>query len=296
MAPILTVIVCTYNRSDWLRGCLRSLEPQSSHETVEVLVIDNNSTDDTAAVVREFSGRRPNLRYVFEANQGLSHARNRGLKEAQGQIVAYIDDDAKANSEWVLAIILFFEATPDASGVSGSYDAFSTIPIPSWFPKEYGRWSLGDQTRRMKAGEWINGTNMAFRRQALLELGGFDTSLGMNGNKVAYGEETRLMREMLNRGMHVYYCAEMRVDHAILPHKLKLSWLFKSSYASGYDGVKTHGYSRGATGYLPVLAKQMVLSFFSLFFCKDRYLKTRLYRSLSPLLYHTGFLVRLMGL
>src|SRR5207302_11342340 len=106
-------------------------------------------------------------------------------------------------------------------------------------PKEYGVGSLGNETRKLQSGEWINGMNMAFIKCSLTEVGGFDTSIGMNGNKVAYGEETHLTRRMLDRSMQIYYCAEMRVDHAILPHKLKLRWLLHSNFANGYDGVTT---------------------------------------------------------
>src|SRR5439155_8972901 len=125
----------------------------------------------------------------------------------------------------------------------------------------------------LQSGEWINGMNMAFKKCALTEVGGFDTSIGMNGNKVAYGEETHLTRRMLDRSMQIYYCAEMRVDHAILPHKLKLRWLLHSNFANGYDGVTTFNYKGSAVTYLPrlVLSAGRALTLF--LFSKERYLK-----------------------
>lgn len=295
MTPILSVIICTFNRSDWLQGCLSSLEPQCRDSSVEVLIVDNNSSDDTLQVTQQFTSRLPNFRYIFEKTQGLSHARNRGIQEAQGQYLAYLDDDAKAYPDWVDATIHFFETTPDASGVGGPYNAFSKVPIPDWFPKEFGCWSLGDKTRKMNKGEWINGMNMAFRKQALIEVGGFDTSIGMTGTKVSYGEETNLMLKMLERNMHIYYCAEMHVDHAVLPHKLKLAWLLKSHFANGYDGVRTFNYKGHALAYIPRLAWQTWKAFVRFFSCKEEFFKTRIYRSLGLLFWHIGFFVKLVG-
>lgn len=295
MSPIVSVVVCTYNRSDWLPGCLSSLESQCNDGTVEVLVIDNNSTDVTSSIAHEFINRLPNFKYIFEGVQGLSHARNRGFKEAQGQIVAYIDDDAKAYPDWVKAIIHFFEAHPDVSGVGGQHKAFSLVPIPKWFPKEYGNRSLGSETRLLQKGEWISGLNMAFKKSALIEAGGFDISIGMSGEKVSYGEETQLTLRMLERGMQIYYCAEMRVEHAILPHKLKLCWLLHSKFANGYDGVTTFSYKGNAITFLPRLVRCVGLTLILFLRSKERYLKTRIFRSMAPLCWNVGFFVKLLG-
>jgi glucosyl-dolichyl phosphate glucuronosyltransferase len=295
MSPILSIVICTYNRSDWLPGCLAALEPQCIDDAVEVLIVDNNSSDATRQVAQQYTSRLPNFKYIFEGTQGLSHARNRGFREALGQFVAYLDDDAKAYPDWVKATIDFFSTHPYASGVAGPYNAFSLIPIPPWFPKEFGCWSLGDETRKMRDGEWINGMNMAFKKQALVEVGGFDTSIGMTGNKVSYGEETNLMLRMLERGMQIYYCAEMHVHHAVLPHKLSLLWLLKSSFANGYDGVKTFGHKGNAISYLPGLVRLAMVSFRQFIACDEHYLKTRIYRSIAPLLWHIGFFVKLLG-
>lgn len=295
MSPILAIVVCTYNKSEWLPGCLSSLESQCNDDSVEVLIIDNNSTDATSSIAHGFTDRLPNFKYIFEGTQGLSQTRNRGYKEARGQIVAYIDDDAKAYPDWAKAIIHFFETHPDASGVGGPYNAFSLVPIPAWFPKEYGCRSLGNETRLLQKGEWIGGMNMAFKKQALTELGGFDTSIGMNGNKVSYGEETQLTLRMLESGMQIYYCAEMCVDHAIRPDKLTLRWLLHSDFANGYDGVTTFNYKGSAGTFLPGLVRSAGRALTQLLFSKEKYLKTRIYRSVAPLCWHVGFFVKLMG-
>ncbi len=296
MPLVLSIIICTYNRSSWLRVCLNSLLPQCQDDSVEVLVVDNNSTDDTASVVREFSDRCPHVKYVPEPAQGLSYARNRGIKEALGRIVAYIDDDGRAHPDWVRTILKFFEGTPNASGVGGPYYAFSSVTIPPWFPKEYGNKSLGEEARLLQSGEWLSGTNMIFTKDALVEIGGFDTSIGMSGTKISYGEETNLVMKLRERGKLVYYCPEMRVDHAILPYKLRLSWLLRSNFSSGYAGVTTFNHTGGAGSYIPRLLWSMVRACGLFVSSNERYLKTRIYRSFSRLCWDVGFFAKLVGL
>ncbi len=296
MSLLLTIVVCTYNRSDWLPDCLSSLESQCNNELVELLLIDNNSTDATESIARELTDRLPNSRYIFEGAQGLSHARNRGFKEARGKFVAYIDDDAKAEQGWAKAIIHFFETHPDASGVGGQHKAFSPVPIPVWFPKEYGSRSLGNETRLLQKGEWISGTNMGFSKSALVEIGGFNPSIGMTGNKDSYGEETQLTIRMRERGMKIYYCAEMCVEHAILPYKLKLHWLLRSNFANGYDGVNTFNFSGSAIRYFPRVVRSLRRALILFFHSKEKHFKTRLYRSMAPLCWDLGFFAKLLGL
>ena len=293
--PILSVIVCTYNRSFWMRNCLESLVEQCRDESrVEVLIVDNNSTDDTRTVAEEYTARLPNFRYLLEQVQGLSHGRNRGYREARGELVAYIDDDARAHPDWVISIIRFFEIHPQVTGVGGPYNAFSTVSIPDWFPSEYGRRSLGSETRAIRDNEWISGTNMIFRKQALEEIGGFDTGLGMAGNKISYGEETNLVRRMRANGMQIYYCPTIVVDHVIMPYKLSLRWLLQSNYSNGKDGVKTFEYKGNAITYLPALIRGLLLVPVKFFTCNERYFKTRIYRSVSQLYWQLGFFVKLL--
>ena len=291
----LTIIVCTFNRSFWLRKCLESLvQPCADENAVEVLIVDNNSTDDTRKVAEEFTARLPNFRYLLERTQGLSHARNRGYREAQGLYVAYIDDDARACNDWVDSIIQFFELHPQVTGVGGPYNAFSNVPIPDWFPKEYGSRNLGDETREIKNDEWISGTNMIFSKHVLEEIGGFDTSLGMTGNKTSYGEETNLVRRMKAKGWQIYYCPNIVVEHAILPYKLSLWWLLKSNYFNGKDGVKTFEHKGTAIMYLYVLIRGVWHAFRSFIASDEKYLKTRIYRSTSRLFWQLGFFVKLL--
>src|SRR5215470_3907373 len=100
----LSVLICTYNRCQTLAATLESVAAQVVPPSLgwEILVIDNNSSDETRRVVEEFQGRFSNrIRYLFEPEQGLSHARNAGIREAKGEILAFFDDDELADAHWL---------------------------------------------------------------------------------------------------------------------------------------------------------------------------------------------------
>lgn len=131
----LSIVVCTYNRADLLVDCLESLVNQDvDPESYEVIIVNNNSTDKTLEVVDRFAKKYPNIRTVQELNQGLSHARNRGWREARGKYVAYIDDDAKASPDWCKRILnTFSTVTPTPAAVGGQiFPYYETLP-PAWF-------------------------------------------------------------------------------------------------------------------------------------------------------------------
>lgn len=235
MSPLISVVVCTYNRAPQLEDCLSSLEGQQvADDLFEVLVVDNNSTDQTRECIARFEEARGVFRYLQEHRQGLSHARNAGWENAQGRYVAYIDDDAKASSDWVGEMLSFIDRNPSVEAFGGPYSAYTTVQAPAWFPPEYGSWSLGDQERALKADdEYVNGTNMVFRKQTLISLGGFNPALGMKGEKVLYGEETQLQVLLRRQGGIVYYAPRMKVAHLIAPYKFHLRWLLRSTFLNG---------------------------------------------------------------
>ncbi len=241
MKKVISVIVCTYNRSRLLSSCLESLTAQTlDREKYEVLVIDNNSTDATLQVATEYAAKNSHFTVVAEPTQGLSHARNRGWKEAAGQFVAYIDDDAKAHPDWLAQMHAFIERNPHVEAFGGPFEAFFEAELPQWFPPEYGRWSLGDRERPIRVGEeFINGTNMVFRKGLLESLGGFKVTLGMTGRRLSYGEETRLLVDLAERGIPVYYLPGMQVAHLVAHYKANLGWLLMSAYASGRCSAET---------------------------------------------------------
>ena len=132
----LTVLICTWNRARLLRETLDSLAHVRVPDGLcwDVLVIDNNSTDDTASVVQERSQTFPvALRYVFEPRQGKSAAMNTGIRESHHPLIAFADDDVKVSRDWLTAVAAGFREHPDAAYLGGSVAPIWEAPCPQWF-------------------------------------------------------------------------------------------------------------------------------------------------------------------
>jgi glycosyltransferase involved in cell wall biosynthesis len=243
---LISVVVCTFNRAGLLEISLQSLSNQLLEDSgYEVIVADNNSTDNTRQVVSKFRHSLTNLRYCFEAKQGLSYARNRGWQEARGEYVAYIDDDCKVPEQWLtVAKKIIEQISPDVFG--GPYFAFYNTPKPHWFKDAYGSRDLGNVARELTDGEYLSGGNIFFRRELLEILGGFDVSFGMSGQRLAYGEETALLKHIRETmPERVIYCdPEMYVHHLVHSKKMSLPWIIRQRFVGGrysYRVFKNNG-------------------------------------------------------
>lgn len=193
----ISVVVCTYNRSDLLFDCLDSLLHQDIDKNLyEVVIVDNNSTDDTAACIAKFLTKTTLFRSVNESRPGVSHARNRGWREARGTYVAFIDDDGRAASDWVRKILnCFSQVVPLPAAVGGVIRPVYESPPPKWFVEEFELRSWGQvagflSPPKLKLG--FSGANMAFQRSVIEEYGGFREQFGHNGENIGFGEETDL--------------------------------------------------------------------------------------------------------
>lgn len=240
-APLISVVVCTYNRAALLAQALETLGAQSLDPALyEILVIDNNSTDDTRATVERFA---PRARHVLETAQGLSHARNRGWREARGTYVAYTDDDCKLLPGWLATARRVIEQRAPAA-FGGPYFAFYMTPKPAWFKDSYASHDQGDEARALGPGEYLDGGNVFVRRDVLDALGGFDPGLGMAGKRVAYGEETDLINRLraADPDALVWYDPALYVLHLVKPQFMSLRWLVRQRFAGGRDWYRlSHG-------------------------------------------------------
>jgi glycosyltransferase involved in cell wall biosynthesis len=120
--PEISVIICSYNRSSYIINAVNSLFHQTmQRDRFEVVVVDNNSIDNTGELVREFINTHPyfNLHYMTEKRQGASYARNTGAAIAKAPLLCFMDDDAVAEPDFLERIVAFFYATPDATGLGG---------------------------------------------------------------------------------------------------------------------------------------------------------------------------------
>lgn len=234
---LISVVVCTYNRCGLLEQVMKTLTSQTLlGDQFEILVIDNNSKDNTPTVVAHIIKEKPkiSIRYILETKQGLSHARNRGWNEAKGEYIAYIDDDCKAPKQWLeVAKRIIDQYSPAIFG--GPYYAFYNSPKPKWFKDSYASHTLGEKSHPIGHDEFVSGGNIFFRKSLLQKIGGFDPKLGMMGNKIAYGEETALQiyaRDSMPNEL-IYYDPELYVYHLVRPEKMSLKWILRQQFSHG---------------------------------------------------------------
>ena len=257
----ISAIICTRNRAAYLPHAIQSLARQSlPRANYEIIVVDNDSTDDTADVVTGLMSEVPNLRYVHESNPGLSWARNRGLKEAYSPIVAFLDDDATATDEWLAVILEAFSIEPCPACVGGPVEPWWEIPKPNWFPESLvgcHYLNFGQQPRWCRyPTEHPVGCNMAFLKERVDQLGGFNVLL----NK--YNDETELMGRIAEAGGGIFYEPRAGVRHLIAKERLSLRWQMRRYYEEGVSrAVAASCQTRSArSGRIRQLGQNLVLT------------------------------------
>lgn len=238
----ISVIVCTYNGASRLKPVVDSLLGQNYDAGgFEILIVDNDSTDKTREVCEGIIRNSPkkHIEYHFEKNRGLSHARNRGIQESKGEIVAFIDDDAVADPTWLLSIHRVL-SDPTIHAVGGKVLPIFDKPRPYWLAGGIDTMltilDLGDQMVPFQYPyNGPCGTNMAFRKSVFDRVGYFDPALGRCGNKLLGGEETDLLMRMELNGMTFVYCPDCVVHHHVPQDRLTKPCVRKRALYQGYS-------------------------------------------------------------
>jgi glycosyltransferase involved in cell wall biosynthesis len=234
----LDVIIPTYNREHLLPLTLNSLLAAEIPAGLDagVTVVDNNSTDGTRQVIESFAktsnGR---VSYVFERQQGRSHALNAGVNATSGDLVGVIDDDEEIDSQWFK---IAFEAFTmrDVDFIGGPYVPQWSITPPTWLPPQYGSvvgWVNGGDTEvpfdRNYPGILMGG-NAIFKRSVLLEVGLYTTWLGRTDKGLLSGEDEELYDRLLASGAKGMYLPQLKIYHHVpaerLTKKYFRSWCF----------------------------------------------------------------------
>jgi glycosyltransferase involved in cell wall biosynthesis len=230
----ITVAICTWNRCELLRQTLDQMTRLIVPPGVswELLIVNNNCADATDAVIEEFSATLP-LGRLFEPLPGLSHARNRALREAAGDYILWIDDDVLVDGEWLVAFVKTIERHPSAAAVGG--------PITPWFPIEpdpvlmaafpflkNGFCGLDHGPEEIVLGpeQTLFGANMAMSRLAIGTLT-FNPRLGTVSGSGMAGEETDFIERLRKNGGPVLWSPAMRVKHYVDPSRMNLRYLIK---------------------------------------------------------------------
>ena len=254
--PVISVIICTYNRAAMLARALETICNQTlDRNCYEIVVVDNNSTDPTRGVVEQCRLSCPELRYCFEEKQGLSHARNHGWKQARGSYVAYIDDDCEVPTEWLtVAQEIITQSSPVAFG--GPIRNTRCPRMPDWYKDSYLYRETITSPGFLPPGEYwrIVGMNMFFRRDLIDVIGQFDPALGMRGENVAYGEETAFLEAVAKHFPDkLYFDPRLYVYDIMRPEKMRIDYVLRASFAAGRSFRRRK--PRGKTGRGILLAK-----------------------------------------
>lgn len=207
----------------------------------ELIVVDNNSKDKTRALFEEYKKKAPwDLKYIFEAKQGLSRARNRGIQHAQGKIVAFTDDDVIVDRHWISNIYKSFAEYP--VGVAGGkiLPVWET-PKPNWLVTDLYPYlallDLGDQPIYLKYPEIIYGANFAVQAELFRKYGGFNPDLGRIGQKLFCHEELDFIHRLHKGGEKILYHPKILVHHCISRKRLSKSYFRRWRYNAGASGA-----------------------------------------------------------
>lgn len=244
---LLTVAICTWNRAPLLRKTLEQMTQLIAPASAEweLLVVNNNCTDDTVSVIEHYADRLP-LRRLFEAEPGLSNARNTAIREAKGEYVVWTDDDVLVDAHWLAGYTQAFRRWPEASVFGG--------PIEPWFEGEPPRWvkesfsylegvfavrNLGSEAVALSRKAYPFGANMAIRRD-VYERFTYDPELGRRPGDAMGGEEMVLMWKLFDAGEQGRWVPDARVRHWIPRERQTLTYVREYFLGGGRLLAKLH--------------------------------------------------------
>lgn len=231
-----SIIIPTHNRADVLLLCLEAVSQlKADPSTYEVIVVDNASTDRTKDVCASFADSHPNLsvRYIFESAQGVSYARNRGVKEAQDEIICLLDDDSPPTPEWLDSLLRpFSDPTVGCTG-GPSIPDFQGQQIPNWLQGDLQGLLSGyglPFTEPTQVSRWEHyplSCNMAIRKRLFDELGNFRTDLDRTGNQALAAGDTEMADRINKAGWKVIYVPDAPVNHLVPPDRLTKAHIYR---------------------------------------------------------------------
>ncbi len=265
----ISVIICTYNRDKHIGRALKSLVNQDfDRRDYEIIVVDNNSTDQTADIIHNFKKSHPdfNITIAREEKQGLSYARNKGLELAKGKYVSYIDDDGIAREDYIKQIKAYTLKYPDDVAFGGKVlPIYEKGQAPAWMSPYIERIisvvDLGDKVKILNKTYPV-GCNMFFKKSLFNQIGGFNTALKLRS------DDKYIFLKIRAAGFRILYLPEVVVWHFIDDFRNSLSYVKKISFLNGQAEcvrIKTlskkrvNNYFKRLTDYLLKLMAAFIL-------------------------------------
>ncbi len=254
----ITVAICTWNRARLLDQTLAEFAHLKVPHGIqwEIVLVDNNCTDDTANVVKRHAQSLP-IRFVEETQQGHSHARNRAVKEARGELILWTDDDVRVSSNWVTEYVAAARTYPDAGYFGGR--------ITPWFSNEltpkkcelirnnlellapiFSLKDYGTDVRIFQSNEGPFGANMGFRKELLMKYP-FDPKFGRVKFGLIGADEVSVLRAMQNDGISGVWVGTTEVQHYIPADRSTYGHFWRYFGALGRTQVRLEGAEQTAT-------------------------------------------------
>jgi glycosyltransferase involved in cell wall biosynthesis len=250
-----SVIIASYNRKDYIIGALESLYRQTlPKESFEVIVVDNNSHDDTEALCKTYIADHSEvcIYFMVETRQGASYARNTGAARAKGKWLIFMDDDALAFPDFLQKIEAFYQDHPDAGGLGGRIIPKYIPSEPRWMSKYVssmvGNFDYSQETVEFAPLGYPLESNMVISKSDFDLVGGFDTNLpGVSGTFRIGGEGKALFYKLKTLGRTIWYDPQVIVEHVVEVKKLTREYLYRVASGQGRgDGVRTRALGKGA--------------------------------------------------
>jgi glycosyltransferase involved in cell wall biosynthesis len=245
---LVTVAICTWNRAKLLDQTLvrmRELRVSPGVEW-ELIVVNNNCTDETDAILEAHTGRLP-LRYYSEPRPGKSHAANLAVEQARGELIIWTDDDVLVDPEWLAAYVSAAERHPDAAIFGGAIAPWYEVPPPPWVADNLKDLAsmlaicdVAGDDRPFALNEFPFGANMAFRTAALRSVR-FDPNLGPYKTERILGEETALIQALQKQGHRGVWIPSAKVAHFVTAQRMSYDYVWGYFHGRGRTLVRMDG-------------------------------------------------------
>lgn len=235
---MISIVICTYNRSHILMHCIDSILKQESNCIYEVVIVNNGNDKATHVLIENY--KRIDEKFnrickeVIESEIGLSIARNTGARESKYEWLFYLDDDAKLPLGFINELYRTI-VNYNFDCFTGTYRAWFLEKPPAWLEYSYGTKYIEAEKVQSLNNDYLSGGVLAIRKLVLMKLGGFPTNLGMKENIIAYGEENYVEQKLREGGYGLGINPHLIIDHLVMRHKYDYKWHLKSHYAKGRD-------------------------------------------------------------
>jgi len=257
---VLSITICTFNRVIYLQKCLNSiLEQTKGNRNIEINVIDNNSTDKTREFINTLQSTKPEINYYIEKQQGISYARNLSFAVCKGDFLAFVDDDAVINKNWLTSLLKELDKKNHNIVYGGPiYPKFEIEP-DRWIDKNYfiRKFRNGDGfLNHIQSKEGFSGGNMCISKKLFLNSDQFNTEIGMNGGTLGLGEEPDFFYKLIKKKSDVklYNISNMSITHNEASYKLDRDYLKERIILNAYQFTKR-----------TIFHENILLTFFILF-------------------------------